>query len=78
MSSGLFPETMIITRVVPVYKKGDTSFPASCRPVGPIIANVLESIMHSQLYNYVDGLGVFSESQFRRGRSTLGAVLTLQ
>lgn len=75
---GYFPDELKISRVVPVYKKGDKDSPSSFRPISivPAFSKVLEYIMFKQLSVYFEELGIISRAQygFRKNLSTVDAI----
>ena len=75
-----FPdEWKIATEVVPLYKNGQRSIPGNYRPISvlPAISEIMERILHDQLYNYLTKFDLFSDTQFgfREFHSTAGASL---
>lgn len=78
LSEGYFPDELKLSRVVPVYKKGDKDAPSSYRPISivPVFSKVLECIIYQQLRDYFENLGIISKSQygFRKNLSTVDAI----
>lgn len=81
ITEGVFPSKLKLSKVVPIFKKGNRDLPSSYRPVSlvPVLGKVLERIMHSQLYQHFEQNSIFSTSQygFRTGKSTIQAVSKL-
>ncbi|XP_054287551.1 uncharacterized protein LOC129003286 [Macrosteles quadrilineatus] len=81
LQSGVFPNSLKVSRTVPVFKKGDPASISSYRPISviPVIAKVFETIMKRQLVDYLERNSLLASSQhgFRRGRSTISAVSEL-
>uniref|UniRef100_A0A1B6HJN6 Reverse transcriptase domain-containing protein n=1 Tax=Homalodisca liturata TaxID=320908 RepID=A0A1B6HJN6_9HEMI len=75
---GYFPDLLKISKVLPVYKKGDRSLPQSYRPISivPILSKVFESIMYHQLNQHFESNNIISNNQhgFRTNKSTTSAV----
>lgn len=73
-----FPETLKISKVVPVYKKGEKECPASYRPISitPVLSKIFETIIYKQVSFYFDSLNIISNKQFgfRKGKSTTDAI----
>lgn len=80
-SEGYFAQSLKISKIIPVYKKGDKSLPHNYRPISiiPIFSKIFESLMYNQLSNFFESQNLLSEGQhgFRRGKSTTSAVLNL-
>uniref|UniRef100_A0A1B6KBG4 Reverse transcriptase domain-containing protein n=1 Tax=Graphocephala atropunctata TaxID=36148 RepID=A0A1B6KBG4_9HEMI len=78
---GIFPTPLKLSRVVPIFKKGDMEKPSSYRPISciPVLAKVFEKVLKSQICHHFETLSLFSECQFgyRSGRSTTQAVDSL-
>ena len=79
--SGIYPEKMKISRVKPLYKKGDQTLMNNYRPISllPAISKVFEGIIFSQLYSYFSANDLFTSSQygFRKNHSTELAAIEL-
>ncbi len=78
---GYFADSLKVSKVIPIYKKGDKQLPQNYRPVSivPIFSKVFESLMHNQLSFYFESNDLMSDSQygFRVGRSTTNAVMKI-
>lgn len=81
LSDGHFPEQLKLSRICPIFKKGDRDKPESYRPISivPILSKVIEIVVFEQIYEFLENNNLFSTSQFgfRSGRSTLDAIDTL-
>jgi len=81
LSRGVFPDPLKISKVVPIYKKGDPDETSSYRPIAviPVIAKVLESVMKKQLVSFLERNDILDDAQhgFRKGRSTTTAMISL-
>lgn len=75
---GIFPKALKVTKIVPVYKKGDKSCPSSYRPISliPIFGKVFEYCVKEQLYCYFLHNNFLCKEQygFLPGRCTIKAV----
>ena len=51
---GVFPDSLKLTKITPIFKKGNKDQPECYRPIAvvPIISKVIESCMFIQLYEY--------------------------
>ena len=79
LSNGVFPETWCISMVTPIPKTNSKSTNAGdWRPISQICltGKLLEKIVHTQLYNYLQLNNILSEKQFgfRKGLSTSLAI----
>ena len=81
LNTGTFPDKLKITKVIPIYKKGDPQLFENYRPISllPTISKVLEKIIHKQLSSYFDEYGIFFPNRygFRPKHSTVYAALEL-
>ena len=79
LSQGCFSTEWKEANVTPVPKSGDRQIVNDYRPVSviPVIAKVFESIVHHQLYGYLEEHGILKEEQagFRPNRSTQDVIL---
>lgn len=75
---GIFPASLKISRVVPIFKKGNPDLPSSYRPISciPVMAKIFEKVLKVQVCHHFEYLNLFSNSQygFRAGRSTIQAI----
>jgi hypothetical protein len=74
LESGIFPDKLKITKVVPVHKKGDARDVRNYRPIAllPVFSKLLEKLMYNRLIEFIEGNGVLTEAQhgFRTRKST--------
>lgn len=81
LTAGVFPDNLKLTKITPVYKKGDKSQPGSYRPIAlvPILSKVVESCIFIQMYDYfiVNKLIYDHQYGFRPKHSTTMAVETI-
>ena len=72
---GVFPDSLKVARVVPVYKSGDRTSAGNYRPISvlPTLSKVFERVIHEQLYKYFERKGIFYPFQFgfRRNKGTV-------
>ena len=81
LSEGIFPNSMKIAEIVPLYKSKDKCQLANYRPISllPVMSKVLEKLVHKRLYNFLLQNMVLFDSQygFRSGHNTTNAVTEL-
>ena len=74
LMSGIFPDKLKLAKVIPLYKKGDSTITDNYRPISllPTISRLFEKIVFNQLLTYFSDNKLFYPSQygFRRGHST--------
>ncbi len=79
IGSGVFPNEWKIARVMPIYKEDTKSNPNNYRPISilPIVSKIIEKIVFSQFYGYLNGNSLLANSQHGFGplRSTLPTLL---
>ena len=80
-SSGVFPDKLMIARVVCIFKKGDPKDVSNYRPISVLSAfsKILEKLMAINITRYFNDFSLFSASQygFRNGLSTVDATLSI-
>ena len=61
-----YPDSLKYTKVIELYKAGDTKLPVNYRPISllPIIAKLLDTIINKQLMNYLLGNKLISMTQY--------------
>ena len=65
-SSGIFPQKLKLSRIVPVFKQGDKYNPSNYRPISslPYISKIYERCMTNRLISFFNKFSLFSNSQF--------------
>lgn len=78
---GYFSDLLKVSKITPVFKKGDKNLPQNYRPISilPILSKILECVMHKQLNFYFETNNLFTECQygFRTDHSTISAVMKI-
>ena len=81
LNSGIFPDKLKIAKVIPIFKKGDSTQFTNYRPISllPVISKVLQKIIYKQLYCFFKEHDLLYESQygFRTEHSTELAAMEL-
>lgn len=80
LNTGIFPDKLKISRVRPVYKKGDHTEFSNYRPIAILsnLSKVFERIIFKRVINFVEDHSILLDAQFgfRKNRSTTGAIYT--
>lgn len=78
LTEGIFPDVLKPGRVIPLFKKGDSTDFGNYRPVCilPTISKILEAVIKSRIVDYFENNKLFTMAQFgfRKGRSTEMAI----
>lgn len=81
IDSGVFPDLMKCSKVVPLYKSGKKTDPGNYRPVSvlPVLSKVFEKIMLNQMIEYFNENNFLHSQQFgfTKGCSTTDAGVSL-
>ena len=81
LTEGVFPDTLKVANVIPLYKSDDPMCFNHYRPVSLlcILSEVFEKIMYDRLLNFVDTYDLLYAHQygFRKNRLTYMALLSL-
>ena len=80
-TSGVFPDMLKIAKVLPLHKGGSTLDPNNFRPISllSIFDNIIEKLLHKQLYEFLEFHNILFEKQFgfRRNNSTVHALMEI-
>ena len=81
ITTGIFPDSFKISKITPLFKKGDVSMLSNYRPISllPTISKIFERILFNQLYDYFNSNNLLAEEQygFRTNHSTEYAAVKL-
>ena len=81
LMTGIFPDSLKIAKISPIYKKEDPHIPDNYRPISllPVISKVFEKVAFKQVYEYFNDNKLLYKSQygFRKRHSTELAGLEL-
>ena len=81
LSTGIFPDSLKVAKVIPLYKKGDTTFLDNYRPISilPSISKIFERIIFNQSNDHFTSNNLYYDGQygFREKHSTQLAALVL-
>jgi hypothetical protein len=76
--TGIFPNNLKISKIIPLLKKGHTSDISNYRPISlsPILAKIVERYINGHLYDHLEKINAFPSAQygFRRHRGCEDAV----
>ena len=74
LTTGIFPDDFKLSKVIPLFKKSDSSLLVNYRPISLLstISKIFEKVIHDQLYEYFDKYNLLAEQQygFRKQHST--------
>ena len=81
LTTGIFPDHFKLSKVIPLFKKGDSSLLINYRPISllPTISKIFERVIHDQMYEYFNKFKLLAEQQygFRKQHSTEYAAVKL-
>ena len=81
VETGTVPSSLKISKVIPIYKKGDLHEPSNYRPVSllSIFDKILEKLIYKRVMSFLNSHDILNKNQFgfRRKHSTTLAVLEL-
>ena len=64
IEQGIFPDSLKIAKVTPIFKSGDKDNVSNYRPVSilHVFSKVLERIMYNRVYNHLDSKGLYMKN----------------
>ena len=78
-SSGIFPNAMKVSKVIPVFKKGNSCELSNYRPISLLssFSKILERLMYNRIYTFLDKHCILIPQQFgfRQNHSTETALI---
>ena len=78
LSSGIFPKSLKIANVIPLFKSGPPTLLENYKPISllPLLSKVFEKVAHGQLVSYLRDKKILYTLQFGfcPGRSTFHAM----
>ena len=81
ITTGIFPDSLKIAKIIPIFKKGDIEIIENYRPISilPAISKIFEKILSLQIHEYFQSKHLYYEHQygFIKNRSTEQAALEL-
>lgn len=77
--SGIFPDSLKMSKVVPIFKKGEKCEINNYRPISvlPSLSKIYERVMYNQLVEHLQNNQLFDDEQhgFRKGKSVKTALM---
>ena len=74
ITTGIFPDAFKVSKVIPIFKKGDCSLMSNYRPISllPTISKIFERVTHDQMCEYFNNFNLLAVQQygFRQKNST--------
>jgi retron-type reverse transcriptase len=81
MAEGVFPDSLKVAKVSPIYKSGTKLDPGNYRPVSvlPVLSKILEKLIYKRLNDYLTEINFLCDQQygFRSKSNTLSAAIDL-
>lgn len=81
LEQGIFPSSLKIAKVTPVYKSGSKTDPSNYRPISvlPVVSKIFEKIIYNRLETYLNSINFLYPKQygFRPKSNTLSATVDL-
>ena len=80
-TSGVFPESLKISKVIPIHKEGSTQILNNYRPISllSVFDKIIEKLMHKRLYSFLTDHNILFQNQFgfRKNNSTTYALIQI-
>ena len=66
ITTGVFPDSFKISKIIPLFKKGDSSLLSNYKLLSllPTISEIFERILYNQLYEYFNSNNLLAEQQY--------------
>ena len=80
-TSGTFPDSLKISKVIPIHKDGSTQLVNNYRPISllSVFDKIIEKLMHKRLYGFLTEHNILFQNQFgfRQNNSTIYALIQI-
>ena len=80
-TTGMFPDILKSSEIIPIHKKGDTTTCNNYRPISLLsnLSKIFEKLMHTRIYNFLNKFNCIYELQFgfRNKHSTNHALIQI-
>ena len=77
-TSGIFPDSLKLAKVIPIHKEGDPTNLNNYRPISilPPLSKIIERAVYGQIYKYLEQKDILIKQQFgfRKNKSTVQAI----
>ena len=81
VSEGVFPQSMKIAKVIPIFKAGEKNLASNYRPISILgnLSKIFEKVIHRRLMNYLEKFSILLENQygFRKKKDSIQAATLL-
>ena len=66
VSTGIYPDSIKLTQVIPIFEKGDREKTTNYRPISLLSQcnKIFEKMLHTRIYSFVTKFNLFSDKQF--------------
>ncbi len=66
LQNGHVPDSLKLAKIIPIYKAKAKDEFVNYRPISllPVISKILEKLVHSRLYSFLDSCKVFNDTQY--------------
>ena len=77
ITTGIFPDAFKVSKVMPIFKKGDCSLMSNYRPISllPTVSKIFERVIHDQMYEYFNKFNLLAEQQYGFRKTTQQSTL---
>ena len=62
LTTGIFPDAFKLLKVIPFFKKGDSSLLVNYRPIS--LLPTISKVIHDQMYDYFNQFNLLAEQQY--------------
>lgn len=81
VAHGIFPDCFKVSKIIPIFKKGDKQSVENYRPISiiPVVAKIFEKLVKKRLIDYLESYKIINSNQygFRKNKSTIDALIRI-